>query len=253
MKVMKTLLAIGVMTASCASYAEVGLNFHQDLSPIIINGEEMGYSLFSNSTHSLENGSSQVVFRMEKLIEKNGGDRAKFNSHAFVLSFDAEDTDIRLEPGMRVLRESNSIEFNHSPKVLLVDESGNHLDFTIDKLPAGAGLVRDYSKDLANYNQTRGISTGSTNALEAMVPVAPAVKVVTVNTGEVGSVAMIQYWMKQATPTENEQFMSWAFENRATEKIQPIEGSQVLNMLSYWYGEAKVEERKQILAWLVSQ
>ncbi|EGU44849.1 hypothetical protein VII00023_11644 [Vibrio ichthyoenteri ATCC 700023] len=259
MKVMKTLLAIGVMTTSFAPHAEVGLNFHRDLSPIIVDGEEMGYSLFSSSAQTLDNGTNQIVFRMAKLIENNGGEREKFNSHAFVLSFNAEDIDLRLEPDMRVLRESEGIEFNKNPKVKLVDEGGNNVDFTIDRLPAGDGLMRDYSKDLAHYNKTHGINTGNiaessvAQVDAAVVATSPAVKVVTVKTGELEPASMIEYWMDKATPAENEQFVSWAFENRSMDKVSPIEGSQALNMLSYWYAEAKVEDRKQILAWLISQ
>ncbi|WP_418113959.1 DUF2057 family protein [Vibrio scophthalmi] len=259
MKVMKTLLAIGVMTASFAPHAEVGLNFHRDLSPIIVNGEEMGYSLFSSSTQTLENGNNQIVFRMAKLIESNGGEREKFNSHAFVLSFDAEDIDLRLEPDMRVLRENQGMEFNNNPKVKLVDESGSYVDFTIDRLPAGDGLMRNYAKDLAHYNKTHGINTGNiaegsvAQVDAAVVATVPSVKVVTVKTGELEPASMIEYWMDKATPAENEQFVSWAFENRSMDQLSPIEGSQALNMLSYWYAEAKVEDRKQILAWLISQ
>ncbi|KII80461.1 DUF2057 domain-containing protein [Vibrio renipiscarius] len=256
MKVIKTLLAIGVMTASFAPHAEVGLNFHRDLSPIIVNGEGMGYALFSNSEHTLDNGTNQIVFRMSRLIE-NGGERDKFNSDAFVLSFDAEDIDLRLEPVMRVLRGSDGIEFNRNPKVALVDEAGNHIKFTIDTLPAGKALIRDYEKDLVNYNKVNGIATEQAELAVvqavAATEAAPVVKVVTVNTGEVGPVSMIQYWMEKATPVENDKFMTWAFENRALDSVKPIEGSQALNMLGYWYSEAKVDERKKILAWLISQ
>ena len=257
MKGIKTLLVVTTMMTSFAPYADVGLNFHRDISPIIVQGEEIGYSLFAKSVYQLENGNNQIVFRMAKLIESNGGDREKFNSHAFVLNFDADDIDVRLESEVNVLRENQAIEFNRNPNVVLVDEGGNHIDFTIDRLPAGDALMRDYLKDLAHYNKTQGITAGNQNELEVAQFVTtaetPAVKVVTVNTGEVGPVSMIQYWMEKVTPAESDQFMSWAFENRSTNSLKPIEGTQALNMLGYWYSEAKVEERKQILAWLLSQ
>ena len=253
MKGIKTLLAATVMMTSFAPHADVGLNFHRDISPIIVQGEETSYSLFPTSAYQLENGNNQIVFRMAKLIESNGGDRTKFNSHAFVLNFDAEDIDVRLESAVNVLRENQAIEFNRNPNVLLVDEAGNRIDFTIDQLIAGDALMRDYTKDLAHYNKARNITVGNPNELE-VAQVLPEVKVATVTTtNEVGPVSMIPYWMEKATAVESDQFMSWAFENRSTDSLKPIEGTQVLNMLGYWYSEAKVEERKQILAWLVSQ
>ncbi|WP_162063315.1 DUF2057 family protein [Vibrio taketomensis] len=264
MKLIKSLLAIGVMTTSFTPYAEVGLNFHRDLTPIIVEGEEMGLLTSAKGGFQLDNGTNQFVFRMAKLIESNGGEREKFNSHAFVVSFDAQDTKVVLEPTMRVIRENESIEFNRNPRVALVDQSGKSVDFTIDMLPAAGDTLfgRDYTADLAKYNKQHGI-IGHNEELAAeqvaVVQAAPItvsdapVKVVTINAGEIGPVAMVQYWMEKATPAEAEQFTDWAFDNRATKSMKALEGSKPVEMLSYWYSEAELEQRKQILAWLISR
>lgn len=256
MKIKQIVLAIGAMVTSFAPYAEVGLNFGKELSPIIVQGEEMGF-FSSTDDFILENGENQIVFRMEKLIQNNGGERAKFNSHAFVMSFTANNTELLLEPDMRVLRESESIEFNRNPKIKLMDSNGARVDFKIDVLPAGDTLTRDYSKELANYNRAHGLQFAALTesvATETTTQV-PRLAVETKNLSNSGvnASAMIDYWMKKATAQESETFTDWAFDHRSDEKVKPLDGSQALNMLSYWYGEASMTERKQILAWLVSQ
>lgn len=255
MKVIKTLLAIGVMTTSFAPYAEVGLNFHKELSPVVIEGEEIGFNVFAKSNYILENGTNQVVFRMAKLIE-GSGEREKFNSHAFILTFTAEDTELELKPLKRVLRSNDAEEFNRNPSVALIDDSGKRLDFTLDMLPPENTITRDYEAELANYNVANGITVASPVLATSDVAVTvaePQVKFITVDSGEVGPVSMIQYWLEKASSAETEQFTAWAFENRAIKSPSALAGSKAVEMLSYWYGEAELEQRKQILAWIISQ
>ncbi|WP_260259128.1 YccT family protein [Vibrio intestinalis] len=253
MKVMKTLLAIGVMTASFAPHAEVGLNFHHELAPIIIDGEEQGFANFtSDSDFTLDNGTNQIVFRMEKLIDGQG-DREKFNSHAFVLSFTAKDTQVSLKPTMRVLRTTQAQAFNQDPKVALVDKNGKHLDFTLDVLPPSNAIMRDYTAELASFNKEHGITVQSKNTAQIVAQTASIAPSLAVEPNEIGPESMIQYWLKKASTEESETFVNWAFANRTVENPQGLEGSKALSMLSHWYSEADVNQRKQILAWLVSQ
>ena len=254
MKINKIILAISAMTTSFAPYADVGLHFGHELSPIVVQGEEMGF-FSSPDNFMLENGNNQIVFRMEKLIQSNGGEKAKFNSHAFVMSFNAANVELLLESDMRVLRESESVEFNRNPRVKLLDKNGRRVDFTIDVLPAGNSLTRNYIKELAHYNKVKGlefIPAAATSAVQSTVTT-PIAKSASSDDEQVSPSSMIEYWVDKASAQETEQFVDWAFDNRSVTQLEPLAASQTLNMLSYWYGEANIAERKQILAWLINQ
>lgn len=243
MKVMRTLIAICITTASFAPQAEVGLNFNSNIVPIVVDNEESGFWAFSKPTFEVPNGTNQIVLRVSKLVDNNSGEKEKFNSDPFVVMFDAEDTDITIAMDAKVTRLIHVEKFNEDPKIKLTDSNGNIVDFKIDKLPAILGLGRDYLKELEKYNEDNNIQIAT-----ATKQLAPAAQL---SAGDASQ--MISYWSKKATPIELEQFTNWVFENRQSTQLPELEGSKALEMMGYWYGEASAVERKSILAWLVSQ
>ncbi|MDA0146913.1 YccT family protein [Vibrio sp. LaRot3] len=247
MKVIKALLAIGVLTASFNSQAKVGLNFDDEISPQLINMEETGYWLFDMPVFEVENGTNQIVFRLSKLINTASGSNDKFNSDAFVITFDAEDTTLLLKPAVKVTRQVHADQFNENPQVRLVDANGNNIDFKIDTLPPILGIGRDYKKELVRYNKNNGLITEVAQSEKNNAPFETAKSV------ESNAAQMIVYWSEKATPAEFKQFTRLAFENRESNKKISVEGSQALEMMAYWYGEASISDRKSILAWLVSK
>ncbi|HAS62043.1 MAG TPA: DUF2057 domain-containing protein [Vibrio sp.] len=244
MKVMRTLIAICITTASFAPQAEVGLNFNSNVVPLVVDNEESGLWAFSKPKFEVPNGTNQVVFRVSKLVDNNSGEKEKFNSDPFVVTFNAADTQVTLAMDAKITRLIHVEKFNENPKMKLTDSNGNVLDFKIDKLPSILGLGRDYAKELKKYNQENNIVTTSSSTSQAST---------------VGQLAgsdasqMVSYWSKKATTQELEQFTNWVFENRQSVSVPALEGSKALEMMAYWYGEASPAERKSILAWLVSR
>ncbi|MGF1908001.1 DUF2057 domain-containing protein [Vibrio kasasachensis] len=247
MKVMKTLIALCITTASFAPHAEVGLSFDENITPLVVDSEESGFWAFSTPKFEVPNGTNQVVFRVAKLVDNGFGKKEKFSSEAFVITFDAQDTKLVLAPDIKITRMIHVENFNKNPKVKLTDTNGEKMDFTIDVLPAILGIGRNYLKELNKYNQVKGIVTASSSA--------NSTQSASFATGQLSggdASQMIAYWAKKATPQELEQFTNWAFENRQEVTLSKLEGSKSLEMMGYWYGEASPAERKLILAWLVS-
>ncbi|WP_114767707.1 DUF2057 domain-containing protein [Vibrio rhodolitus] len=251
MKVMKTLTAICIATASFAPQAEVGLSFNDNLTPLVVDNEASGLWAFAKPKFKLPDGTNQVVFRVSKLVDNNFGEKEKFNSEAFVVTFDAADVQLTLAPDTQITRLLHVEQFNKNPKMKLTDENGNNIDFTIEELPYILGLGRDYEKELREYNVAKGIVPASAPSEVAIPSNVQVVQVGQLSGGDASQ--MVSYWSKKATPQEREQFTNWVFENRQSQQLSELEGSKALEMMSYWYIEATAVERKSILAWLVSQ
>lgn len=249
MKVTRTLIAICIATASFAPQAEVGLNFNENITPLVVDNEASGLWAFAKPEFKLPDGTNQVVFRVSKLVDNNFGEKEKFNSEAFVVTFDAADAKLTLSPDMQITRRLHVEQFNKTPKMKLTDENGNNVAFTLEELPYILGLGRDYEKELREYNIAKGIVPASSEvSLPNNVQV---VKLGQLSGGDASQ--MVSYWSKKATPQEREQFTNWVFENRQSQQAPELEGSKALEMMSYWYNEASEIEKKSILAWLVSQ
>jgi len=245
MKVMNTLLMVGAVITSFATQAEVELKFHRDISPIVIDGEELGYSLFSKDSYTVPNGVNQVVFRVSKLVERQG-EREKYNSPAYVLTFEQSDTSLSFEPGVKITRSEHVEAFNESPKFNVIDENGRTVNFKYAVLPASDGLTRDYEKELAKYNSKH------------YPELATAAVVATNNTPAPKKQSsqqqnMFDYWLEQASSDEINMFTELAFKARNKGELSvPENASQPVQMLEYWYNKASVEQRKQILSHLIT-
>lgn len=255
MKVMKNALIICSAVASFAPNAAVNVEFHRDISPIVVGGEEIGFSVFSKSEYTIPDGVNQLVLQVSKLVEKHG-EREKFNSKAFVLTFDQENTKLFIEPDGKLARVEQAEAFNEKPSFLVTDDSGAKIDFTVAELPSLGGISRDYEKELAKFNAKNNpelvvASTTTTAAVASNIVVES--KQVSKDTSSEEQTNMFGYWLEKANKQEIEQFTQLAFESRNKSDVSiPSDASQPLQMLAYWFNQANNEERKSILSHLVS-
>lgn len=253
MKVMKKLFLVGAVITSFAPQAQVELDFHRDISPIIVGGEELGFSPFSTNDYTVPNGINQVVIQVSKLVEKQG-EKEKYNSKAFVLTFDATDTSLSFVPEMNITRSEQAEEFNNNPSFLVKNAAGHIIKTDTALLPASSGFTRDYEKELAKFNakhypelttETVAITELKSNPVQQ-----EAKEIVKSNSKQQN---MFNYWLKQASSEEVEQFTELAFDSRGkAEVVVPKEASRSLQMLGYWFNKSSQHERKQILSHLVS-
>jgi len=248
MKVIKRMCVIGAVVASFAPKAEVNIDFHSDVSPLLVGGEAVGYSFFSKTEYTVPDGTNQVVLRVSKLVEKLG-EKEKFNSKAFVLTFTEENQTISIEPNAKIMRLDQAEDFDKNPDFIVKNKQGRTIKYELDELPNLGGITRDFEKELAKYNKK--------HYPELLVA---SSTVVAVNTKKVkqpeasGSEPnMFDYWLEQANASEIDQFAQLAFEGRKSPRIDiPNDAPQPIQMLGYWYNKASVEERKQILTKLIS-
>ena len=250
MKVMKALLVVGSMVASFAPRAEVTVDFHSDINPVMVAGEEIPYSFFSKSSFSLPDGKNQVVLRMSKLVEKLG-EKEKFNSKTFVLTFSSENSVLFIEPGSKVVRVEQAQRFDKSPSFIISDKKGNQLAHEVAELPNLGGIKRDYEKELAKFNAEYYPDLLTSTIAVTEVSSADNIKV-DAHANENTEPNMFKYWLEQANQEEIEQFTDIALRDRKDKAIvMPESASQPVQMLGYWYNKSNSEERKQILSHLV--
>ncbi len=124
MGLMNKALITAAMIASFSSLAAVEVDFHRDVSPLVVDGEEIGFNMFSRDPYQLEDGQNQVVVRLSKLVDKQG-EKEKFNSKVVVITFDTQDQSIVIEPATKVTRIDHAEKFNENPKFKLVAKSGD--------------------------------------------------------------------------------------------------------------------------------
>lgn len=247
MKVMKSLLLIGAVVTSFAPQADVNIELHRDIAPIVIDGEKVGFTLSSKSSFQVPNGVNQVVVRISKLIE-NRGEREKYNSDAYVLTFTESDESVTIKPGMKITREDHAEQFDTSPQFLVTDKNQRIVENRLDRLPSLGGLTRDYEAELDKYNE-KHFPELLTSAVSQPQQTSP----LSVPPMDAQEQQMFEYWVSQTSQQEIDQFTELAFEARnQSQVILPDDASQPLEMLGYWYNKADSNLKKKLLSYLVS-
>ncbi len=251
MKIIKSLVIIGSVIASFAPRAEVNLNFHSDISPLLVGGEEIGYSFFAKPSYIIPNGTNQIVLKVSKLVERLG-EKEKFNSKAFVLTFDGKNEDIYIKPDVKITRIEHAEEFDRHPQFLMTSSAEDIIKYEVAELPSLGGIKRDYTKELTRFNAKYYPKLAVTSA-PSTVQAKPKNYVNKNGQKTVSRAEMFQYWLTQANEDELAKFSDIVIEGRKETLITIPEGaSQSLQMLGYWFNKASAEERKQILAYLIT-
>ncbi len=240
-------LLVGTLMASSNAIAQVEVRLHRDVAPIVVKDKEVGFSLKKKETFVLPNGTNQLVIRVEKLVE-NLGEREKFNSKAVVVTFDAKDSVINIEPTKNIKQRSQAVEFDESPRFDLNVISGEISKDSQGVLNASNGLTRDYLKELAAYNKENNLGI---KVMESSADTKLATELVDVEKSK--SQDMVQYWFGEATDAEQQQFADWAFSQRSSVTDMIKTESKPVEMMAYWYDKADKTEKSNILSWLLRQ
>lgn len=252
MKVIKSLVVVGAMIASFAPRAEVSVDFHSDISPLLVDGDSVGYSFFAKSSYTLPDGDNQIVLRVSKLVEKLG-EKEKFNSKAFVLTFNQTDQELFIEPDAKIVRVEQAQAFDQKPKFSVKNTQGKEIEFELAELPNLGGITRDYEKELAKFNKKHhpNLVVASAGAVASKADTSKESNLTLAS--ETSEPNMFEYWLEQASAADIDQFAQIAFDGRKQPSITIPDGeSQALQMLGYWYNKTSVEQRKQILSHLIS-
>lgn len=245
MKSFKILLLAGLVSASFQSAADVKIDLNQDVQPVVINGDELGFSLTSKKEFNLDNGQNQIVVQIEKLVQ-NRGEYEKYNSVPVVITLDQADTSLTISPSLKIVTTEDAKQFDKQPKFTVKNANNDVVKVQQDRLEALGGFTRDYEKELAAYNKANNIvldATAATVSASAMV----SQQNVKISKPQ----EMVEYWYQEAAQSEKEAFSSWAFQNRKQVSADLKATGKPSEMLDYWYKKATEEQRSQILTWLL--
>ncbi|MGF1686006.1 DUF2057 domain-containing protein [Photobacterium japonica] len=173
MKLGKAVLFASVFAAMSSAQAAVNVEFATGVESMFVNGEKKLNLLESTENVTLGNGFNQVVVRVSKLIEGQG-QLEKYRSVPIVMTFEASDQTVLIEPTMRLLNSVDKSNFDANPSMKLVTKNGSAVKAKIDVLPKNmtgdtSTLVgRNYQNELTTYNRSQGY------AIAAAAKVAPA-------------------------------------------------------------------------------
>ena len=244
MKSFKILLLAGLVSASFQSAADVKIDLNQDVQPVVINGDELGFSLTSKKEFNLDNGPNQIVVQIEKLVQ-NRGEYEKYNSVPVVITLDQSDTSLTISPSAKIITTEDAKQFEKQPKFIIKNEHNDVIKVKQDRLEALDSFTRDYGKELAAYNKANNIAlAGAASVSATAVTLKEDIK--TSKPQE-----MVEYWYNEADQSQKQAFSSWAFQNRKQVSTDLKATGKPSEMLDYWYKKATEEQRSQILTWLL--
>lgn len=228
MKLLRSTIFAAGMMASFSSFAAVDVDFDVAIEPLLINGEEVSSFATQMTKAELDDGPNQMVVRVSKLIRKNGV-YTKFKSEPLVVTFDATNVGIKVEPGKKFSSAEQVGDFQTNPTLKITQADGRLLDTHIQTLPRGKGLVRDFGEELAAYNMANdytftysgnlnsvGDTVVETSSKDANLPKSDT-KVASEQSGNVQvslretvKVEALKGQFKSLTPTQKKEFLSWA-------------------------------------------
>ena len=140
--------------------AQVNVSLHKDIEVLAINGEALPMSFISKQKMTLENGTNQLLIRVSKLIE-SGADFEKFKTDPLVITFDASNEELTIEPEKIIFSQRQVSDFKKNPSFILNNEAGLLLASNQAILPADSGMMRDYEKELIKFNRKRNLVIAS--------------------------------------------------------------------------------------------
>lgn len=154
---LKIWLGIATLLFTASSQAAVNVSFERDIELLAINGEQLGLLSSASSEIELENGPNQLIARVSKLVSYHG-EFKKFLSKPVVLTFNVSDTDVHVRASRVIIRDDQIKGFDKNPSLALEMRGKPFTEFHQGILPRGAGLVRDYERELAAYNVEHGFA-----------------------------------------------------------------------------------------------
>jgi len=217
-------MSLAILTLQPTSaFADAVLSVGNGVSVIAHNGKELSDSDFLTGSKGLQlnNGINQVLVRYSG--ELSGGDGDIEHSHAFVLLFNAVDNQSLSLSAPRIRKQRELDSFNRKGNWNLQDDTQAAVTYQHATLiKEGFQLSRDYTQELAIFNQTNSAAALQINPSQTSTPVpAPAIRTGTaVNTistadtptsgaSEPMSLQMLKYWYNQADSNSRADFKAW--------------------------------------------
>lgn len=207
--ILSSLLAAGF---TLPAVADVKVELSPELTLLAVNGsEDFGEKWYSNTREvNLKDGDNQVLVRVEKLIPQ-AGDWAKFNSKPMVVSFNANNETVKLSPAFKIDGIQAQNAFEKDPKLDLLTQSGETVNFNFAVLPGSYSVLTGYEKALTAFNSKQG----NVEFLPTQIQSAPVVNVVTTQKTVQPSSGTVIFSSVQSdflslSDVERKKFLQWA-------------------------------------------
>ena len=120
-------LAVSAGVFSCTAMSAVNIDLHRDIEPIVVNGEKLGFFINKESVLNLDDGLNQMVVSVAKLVQNQYGEREKFNSKPFIITFEASDADLELLLPTTFTKIEAAKKFDRSPTYILRNKKSGEL------------------------------------------------------------------------------------------------------------------------------
>lgn len=152
MKVIATSIFLSAAFFSLQASAEVALNLGDCIQTHVVNG--IANKAKAGSTLTLSNGVQQVVVDCTVAIGGSGEDSYFETTDAFVLRFDAQNTELSLTAPR--IRNSQQLDgFNSKGNFRLVSASGEAVQYQAEVLKKeGFQVFRDYAREVEVFNRS---------------------------------------------------------------------------------------------------
>jgi hypothetical protein len=195
------------------AFSDVKVNLHRDITPLVVEGEEVGIRLGTKKQLTIPNGTNQIVVRVSKLIT-NHGVYEKFRSKPVVVTFDAADTELTLNPAKVFTRAEQLGDFQENPEIVMYGSSGNAYLIRQGVLKRGSGISRDYERELEKYNKNNGISNKITSLPVTTIDEDNSLKVVStlnkINATSSSVLSELKSNFEGLTLEQRKEFLMWA-------------------------------------------
>ncbi len=195
------------------AFSDVKVNLHRDITPLVVEGEEVGIRLGTKKQLTIPNGTNQIVVRVSKLIT-NHGVYEKFRSKPVVVTFDAADTELTLNPAKVFTRAEQLGDFQENPEIVMYGSSGNAYLIRQGVLKRGSGISRDYERELEKYNKNNGISNNLTSLPVTTIDEDNSLKVVStlnkINATSSSVLSELKSNFEGLTLEHRKEFLMWA-------------------------------------------
>ncbi|MDX1302389.1 DUF2057 domain-containing protein [Photobacterium sp.] len=221
MKVKQLALVTMLLPLASTAGAQVTLEIPKGIQPLVINGQDAGYSIFGfdhKPEIELPDGTNQVVFRIAKVVREAGSLKTKYKSTPVIIRFDGNNTQLKLEiPNIKTIDEGR--DFDNTPS-FTVTESGSDYPFVFDTMPIGFDLAPDFTREVEKYNKSGAIASLIASvalpekvASKAVVELSTDTVIPTQLTESNKAEMMLQHWFHQADDKTKKKFLSWAVTN----------------------------------------
>ena len=250
-KLITLFLISGTLIFSSVSHAKIEVFLDQNVSPIAINGEKTPIRLTKKSNYEFNNGTNQIVIKMEALVRSSNGDFEKFNSEVVIMTFDAADQNLILKPNFRVKNVSDAKEFNKHAQFTLIDKKTNkNVTVKQEFLPDAGGIMRDYELEVARYNVKNKIALSDASIAVLQIENKDKIKMMENDDG-INTMKMVEHWYSKASEKERTEFTELAFQSRKNNiNLDDGNESKALDMMVHWYNESTDEQKKSVISWL---